>query len=321
MITTILLLATLALTAFYFFSTKDQAYEKIDPTGRWDSATEKFRPIWLIKGLAIFLVGLLIVIIQPFAIERVDAGHVGIKVNLTGNSRGVSKYEYKTGWVLYNTWTETMYEFPTYQQHIEFGQQQVITKGGFPADIKPSFNYSLKPNAVGDMFQNLRLPIKDVEQGWLKNAIVGAVNDVANTWEVDSIFGHRQAFESAIVSECNIRLSKWFEVSQMRSNIIPPDALQDAIVAKTRSVQQAEASIQQALAAKADGERKIAVAKADSAETIINASAAAKAIQLKQDKLSPLYIEYIKWTNASKDLPRVPSTVVGSGAGALLNIK
>lgn len=317
MITTILLLATLGATAYYFLSTKDQAYEKIDPVGKWDSATEKFRPMWLIKGILVFVVGIILTSIQPFAVERVDAGHVGIKVNLTGNSRGVSKYEYKTGWVVYNTWTENMYEFPTYQQHIEFDQQQVITKGGFPADIKPSFNYSLKPNAVGDMFQNLRLPIKDVEQGWLKTAIVGAVNDVANTWEVDSIFGHRQGFEAAIVAECNLRLSKWFSVSQMRSNIIPPEALQEAIVAKTRSVQQAEASIQQALAAKADGERKIAVARADSAETVINASAKARAMDLTQQKLTPLFVEYKK---IEKWDGQLPSTMAG-GAGTFLNIK
>jgi regulator of protease activity HflC (stomatin/prohibitin superfamily) len=317
MISTILILVTLAATAYYFFSTKDQAYEKIDPTGRWDSATEKFRPIWLIKGLSIFLLGLVITIIQPYSMERVDAGHVGIKVNLTGDSRGVSKYEYKTGWVLYNTWTENMYEFPTFQQHIEFEAQQVITKGGFPADIKPSFNYALKPNAVGDMFQNLRIPIKDVEQGWLKTAIVGAVNDVANTWEVDSIFGHRQGFEAAIVAECNLRLSKWFTVSQMRSNIVPPEALQEAIVAKTRSVQQAEASIQQALAAEADGKRKVAIARADSAETIINASAKARAMELTQQKLTPLFVEYKKIEKWDGQLP----TTMAGGSGTFLNIK
>jgi regulator of protease activity HflC (stomatin/prohibitin superfamily) len=316
MITTILLVATLVATGYYFLSTKDKAWFKGE-TDQWGSSHDKFNAIWLIKGILIFIVGMVIIGIQPFAIERVDAGHVGIKVNLTGNSRGVSKYEYKTGWVVYNTWTENMYEFPTYQQHIEFDQQQVITKGGFPADIKPSFNYSLKANAVGDMFQNLRLPIKDVEQGWLKNAIVGAVNDVANTWEVDSIFGHRAGFESAIVAECNLRLSKWFTVSQMRSNIIPPEALQEAIVAKTRSVQQAEASIQQALAAKADGERKIAVARADSAETVINASAKARAMELTQQKLTPLFVEYKK---IEKWDGQLPSTMAG-GAGTFLNIK
>jgi regulator of protease activity HflC (stomatin/prohibitin superfamily) len=270
-----------------------------------------------LKPIGIFILGIILASAQPFAIERIDAGHVGIKVNLTGNSRGVSKYEYKTGWVLYNTWTENIYEFPTFQQHIEFEAQQVITRGGFPADIKPTFNYSLKANAVGDMFVNLRLPIKDIEQGWLKNAIVGAVNDVANGWEVDSVFGHRQAFEAAIVAECNVRLSKWFTVSQMRSNIVPPEALQESIIAKTKSIQQAEASIQQAIAAQADGQRKVAVAKADSAEMIINASAQAYSIRLKQKELTPNYIEFKK---IEKWDGQLPTTVAGS-SGSFINIK
>ena len=310
MISTLIFLAGLGTAVYVMLSTKDQMYEG-------SGYNREFKFTWLFKPLGIFFLGLILSMVQPFVIERVDAGHVGIKVNLTGDKRGVSKYEYKTGYVIYNSWAEDLYEFPTYQQHIEFEQQQVITRGGFPADIKPTFNYSLKPNAVGDMFQNLRKPITEIEQGWLKNAIVGAVNDVANTWEVDSIFGHRQAFESAIVSECNLRLSKWFVVSQMRSNIIPPDALQDAIIAKTKSVQQAEASKQQALAAIADGERKVAVARADSAETVINASAKARAMELTQQKLTPLYVEYKK---IEKWDGQLPSTVAG-GTGTFLNIK
>lgn len=268
-------------------------------------------------AIIIAVVGLIVGLIQPYSLERIDAGHKGIVVNLSGSERGVANYQYKTGWVVYNTWFTQVLEFPTYQQHIEYDDQVVITKGGFSATIKPSFNYSLKPDAIGDMFSNLRLGVKEIEQGWLKNAIIGAVNDISNTWEVDSIFSHRQAFEASIVVECNKRLSKWFDVSQLRTNITPPEALQDAIIAKTKSIQQAEASEQQALAAIADGKRKVAVAKADSAEMIINAKAAALAIRLKQQELTPQYIEFTKW---SKWNGRLPETMAGN-SGMLLNLK
>ena len=268
------------------------------------------------NGIIIAVVGVLVGLLQPYALERIDAGHKGIVVNLSGSERGVANYQYKTGWVVYNTWFTQVLEFPTYQQHIEYDDQVVITKGGFSATIKPSFNYSLKPDAIGDMFSNLRLGVKEIEQGWLKNAIIGAVNDISNTWEVDSIFSHRQAFEASIVVECNKRLSKWFDVSQLRTNITPPEALQDAIIAKTKSIQQAEASEQQALAAIADGKRKVAVAKADSAEMIINAKAASLAIKLKQQSLTPEYVEFIKW---SKWNGKLPETIAGGGA-TLLNI-
>jgi regulator of protease activity HflC (stomatin/prohibitin superfamily) len=268
-------------------------------------------------AIAIAVVGVIVAFVQPYSIEKIDSGYKGLKVSLVGSQRGVTNYQYKTGWVVYNTWTEQVLEFPTYQQHIEYDDQVVITKGGFSATIKPTFNYSLRESNIGDMFVNLRLNIKQVEQGWLKNAIVGAVNDEANKWEVDSIFSHRQEFEAAIVTECNKRLTKWFIVSQLRTNITPPEALQEAIIAKTKAIQQAEASEQQALTAIAEGKRKVAVARADSAETIINAKASALAIELKQQKITPMYIEYLKaqaWDG------KLPTTVAGS-SGTFLNIK
>jgi regulator of protease activity HflC (stomatin/prohibitin superfamily) len=271
----------------------------------------------LIKGIVIAVLGVVISAVQPYSVERIDAGYKGIVVNLSGSDRGVAKYQYQTGWVVYNSWFKQVLEFPTFQQHIEYEDQTVITKGGFSATIKPTFNYSLKEDAIGEMFVNLRRPILSIEQGWLKNAIIGAVNDEANKWEVDSIFNHRQAFEAAIVRECNIRLSKWFDVSQLRTNITPPEALQESIIAKTKSIQQAQASEQQALAAIADGKRKVAVARADSAETIIKAKASALAIKLKQQELTQEYIDYIKWSNWDGKLP---TTMAGS-TGTLLNVK
>ena len=314
MIGLLIIIVGLVIAGFTAYKTSEKMYTVTE--GRYGD-TKKLNIGWLLKPVGIFILSLFISAIQPFAIEKIDAGNKGLKINLVGNQRGVASYQYKTGWVMYNSWTEQVLEFPIYQQHIEYDDQSVILKGGFSATIKPTFNYSLREDAIGDMFVNLRRPITDVEHGWLKNAIIGAVNDVSNTWEVDSIFNHRQAFEAAIVAECNLRLSKWFNVSQLRTNITPPEALQESIISKTKAIQQAEASRQQAIAAKADGERKVAVARADSAETIINAKAAALAIELKQQKLTPMYIEYLK-ANAWDG--KLPTTIAG-GSGTFLNIK
>ena len=314
MISTVIFVVCLIAAVVFAMKTRGNMY--VTSTDRWGDNREKFNPAWLFKPLGIFVFGTLVSLFQPFAVERIDAGHKGIIVNLTGDNRGVQNYQYTTGWVMYNTWFKQVLEFPTYQQHIEYDDQVVITKGGFSATIKPSFNYSLKPDAIGDMFVNLRLEVKDIEQGWLKNAIVGAVNDEANKWEVDSIFSNRQQFEAAIVAECNKRLTKWFDVSQLRTNITPPEALQESIIAKTKAIQQAEASEQQAIAAIAEGKRKVAVARADSAETVINANAAALAIKIKQDRLTPLYIEYLK---ANSWDGKLPTTVAGS-SGMFLNL-
>lgn len=267
--------------------------------------------------LAIVVLSVVLAVVNPFEMERVDAGHVGIKVNLTGDNRGISKFEYKTGWVIYNTWVSKLYEFPTYQQHIDYPEQSVITKGGFEATIKPSFNYSLNSGSIGDMFQNLRLSVKDIEQGWLKNAIISSVNDVANLYEVDAIFNHRAEFEQAIISECNKRVGKWFSISQLRTNIQPPQALQEAIERKTKAIQEAQAAENQKLVAVAEAERKIAEARGDSAAAVIQAAGEAEAIRRKQLALTPTYIEFIrvqKWNG------EYPSTLAGSGANFLLQL-
>lgn len=273
---------------------------------------------WLLTPISILVFSILVSIIQPYKLERVDAGHIGIKVNLVGNERGVSDYTYKTGWVVYNSWTENLFEFPTFQQHIEYGAQVVITKGGFNATIKPSFNYSLVPNAVGDMFVNLRLPIKEVEQGWLMTAIVGSVNDVANKWNVDSIFNNREQFEAAIIQECNKRVSKWFTISQLRTNITPPEELQKSIIDKTKAIQEVQVAENQKKVAEAEATRKIAVAKGDSAQLVIGAKAEAEAFKIKQQQLTPLYVEYLKIQKWDGTLP---STVLGNSNGVMVNMK
>lgn len=283
---------------------------------KFDLKTQLFA--WLGRPLMILVLGVLVALINPFVLERVDAGHIGLKVKLTGNERGVSDYTYKTGWVVFNSWIEKLYEFPTYQQHIDYNEQVVITKGGFSAEIKPSFNYALVPNSVGDMFQNLRLSIKEVEQGWLKTAIVGSVNDVANKWAVDSIFNHRESFENSIVTECNKRVSKWFTVSQLRTNITPPQALQAAIEAKTKALQEVQVAENQKQVAIADALRKIAIARGDSAQVVIEASGEAEAIKRKQLTLSNLYIEYLK---VQKWDGKNPTTVLGNNSSTMVNLK
>ena len=316
MITLIIIVASLLVCGLLAF----KAIKKIDESSTRDERNNAKSS--LTKVIVAFVAMVLIALIQPYSLERVDAGHVGIKVKLTGNSRGVSNYEYKTGWVIYNSWVEQMLEFPTYQQHIEYADQTVITKGGFAATIKPSFNYSLKPTAIGNMFENLRLDIKQIEQGWLMNAIVSSVNDVANKWEVDAIFNKREEFEAAIVTECNKRLSKWFLVSQLRTNIVPPKALQQAIESKTKAVQEAQAAMQRKLVAEAEAQEKIAVAKGDSAQAVISASGRARANSLLQQSLTPMLLQE-KWISAwEAGGSKVPNYISGPGSDKfMINIK
>lgn len=290
---------------------------KVFKKDNYFASNGQFRPVALGKILLALIIALLLTVINPVDVERIDAGHVGIKVSNIGDNRGVGKSEYVTGWVFYNSWISRIYEFPIHQQHIDFEEADIVTKGGFRATIKPSFNYSINAGNVADMFQNLRVGIREMEQGWLKNAIVGSVNDVANRYTVDSIFNHREEFESAIVAECNKRVSQWFNVSQLRTNIVPPKEISESIVAKTRAIQEVQVAENQRQVAIAEAERKIAEARGDSAQAVIQAAGRAEAIKKEQLSLTPLYIEYIK---IQKWSGQVPTTVAGGNSGLLIQL-
>lgn len=300
-------------TSFGVFNIKNYTSEVETRYGR----ETKVNTILVTKLVVVVVVSFIIGMVNPVTVERIDVGNVGLKVNNTGDERGVSKTAYVTGWVFYNNWLSRIKEFPVTQQHIDYEEAAIITKGGFQAIIKPSFNWSVNPGNAADMYQNLKQDVDQIKDTWLKNAIIGAVNDIANLYTVDSIFNHRAEFEADIVRECNKRVSKWFNVSQLRTNIIPPKEITQAINAKTAAVQEAQAAIQQKIVAEAQAQTQIAKAKGDSAQAVISASGRAEAVRKEQQFLTPMYIDYIRvqrWDG------KYPTTMLGGNTSTLLNL-
>lgn len=312
-LTFIVTLIILSVT-FKLFSL-DTYVKKVEKEYRGEKYTEtESNAVGYVKLVGIVIASIIIGFLNPYDVERVDSGHVAILVDNIGDNKGMSKVEYKRGWVIYNNFTQRYYEFPVFQQHIDYEENVVITKGGFQATIKPSFNYALNPTTVDNMFQNLRVDIKTVEQGWLKNAIISSVNDVANLFTVDSIFNHRAEFETAIITEANKRVGKWFTVSQLRTNIAPPPAITASIEEKTKAVQEAQAAVQRTLVANAEAQEKIARAKGDSAKAVISAAGEAMANKLRQSTLTPMLIQqqFInKWDGKLPVYGQVPQLFKG----------
>ncbi len=254
---------------------------------------------------------------NPYTLEVIDVGNIGLKVNNTGNEKGISKSVYVTGWVFYNSWFSRIIEYPVTQQHIDYESISIVTKGGYQVTIKPSLNWSVNVDKAADMYQNLKQDVGQIQKTWLKNAVVGAINDVANHYTIDSIFNKRAEFENAIIAECNKRVSKWFTVSQLRTNILPPEAITKAINAKAAAVQEAQTAMQERFVAEAKAQTKIAIAKGDSAAVVIAAAAQAEVVNKEQKFLTPMYIEYEKikkWNGV------YPTTILGENTSTLLNL-
>lgn len=271
-----------------------------------------------VRTIGLVVLGALTAWLQPYAIEKIDVGHVGLRINLIGDERGISQYQMTSGWVVYNTYTEEVVEIPTTQQHVEYRESSVFTKGGFSAQVAPSFNYQVIPEHAGAMYVNQRKTLEEVRDTWLYTAAVGAMNDVSNRWAMDSIFNYREGFEQAVMAEVNKRVGAWFELSQIRTNITPPKELAEAINGKTNAIQEAQKMEADNRTIEMRNLNRIMAARGDSAEQVIRAKGEAEAMRLQKMEISPLYVEYLKVTKWNG---QNPSTLVTDGSSTAVMVK
>ena len=275
-----------------------------------------------LSGLSKTLLSIVCGIILFFTIigvERIDAGHVGLKVNMTGGNQGVGHTEYVTGWCFYWRLAQKVYEFPTYQQHKEYEAYTVPAKGGTIFTVHPTFNYNLNSGEVAKMFQTFRLPLGILETGYLQTSMSTTIREVTNTFATDSILNNQGGYDAAILDKLNKTLAPYFHVTQFTANLKPDDKLKDAIIDKARHVQEAQAKLAEIQVADATSKVDLINAKKDSAVRVTRAKGEAEAIRVTQEvlKQSPQYVELRKvekWNGA------YPNVVAGSGTGMLIQL-
>lgn len=263
--------------------------------------------------------------------ERIDAGHVGVKVNLYGDGKGVDDVTEVTGWVFYNPISTKIIEFPTFMQHKEY--KQVLEDGEIVADesfvvnskdgsefhVSPLLNYSVKRERVPYIFGKYRVELSMIESGFLKTAVYDAFRVVANSYTADELISNRQQFEIKVRKVLEDQLSpEGFILSQFTSNLIYPATFKKAIEAKNNAVQTALTAENQVKTAEAEAKIKIARAEGSAKAMLTNARAEAEANQLKQRTLTPMLIQQQwieKWNG------KLPETMLGDKTNAMIGIK
>jgi regulator of protease activity HflC (stomatin/prohibitin superfamily) len=252
-------------------------------------------------------------------VERIDAGNVGIKVNLAGSGRGVDDITYTTGWVFYSPLSTAVYEFPVYTQHKEYEEFEVQSKDGSGFGVAPSLNYFIQSEKVDDIFRQYRRPLPDIENGFLKTAVYEAYRVATNRYTADSLISNRGSYEALVKANLVNQLQAMgFTVQQITTKLEPPASLKAAIDAKNTAVQtglQTENRIRQA-----EAQARINIAEAEGRASAIRIAADAQAYanQKQQQSLTPLLVQ-MRWIEAwEKGGSAVPSYTTGSGSNQFL---
>lgn len=273
----------------------------------------------------------LIFMFSMIGCERIDAGHVGVKVNLYGDGKGVDDVTEVTGWVFYNPISTKIVEFPTYVQHIEYTRKVdeygdlisdesfiVNSKDGSEFHVSPILNYSVKREKVPYIFQKYRVELPQVEQGFLKTAVYDAFRIVANSYTADELIGNRELFELKVRQVLQKQLEpEGFMLSQFTSNLVYPETFKKAIEAKNNAVQAALRAENEVKTAEAQAKIKIAKAEGNAQAMLTSAKAEAEANRLKQQTITPMLLQ-LEWIN--KWNGQLPSTQLGSGTNMMYNI-
>jgi len=271
-----------------------------------------------IKVIALFVALGVFLMFIPASCERIDAGHVGIKVNNTASEKGVSKTELVTGWQFYIPWMSQVYEWPTYVQHKEYDTIEVTMKGGTIFTAIPAINYSVISDSVSSIFETFRRDLPEIEDGFLKTCMLEAFRSTAGDFTPDSLLMNRQLFENTVRERFVAQVKpKGFLLAQLTSNLTPPPALVESITLKNRAVQNAQTEENKVKISVAQANQKIAVARGDSAQMVIRAQSEAKAYELQQRNLTP---ELLKKMYLDKWNGTLPSVMTGNGSNMMYNI-
>jgi regulator of protease activity HflC (stomatin/prohibitin superfamily) len=269
-----------------------------------------------------------VAVVAGFAIiglERIDAGHVGIKVNLIGTGKGVDNATEVTGWVFYNRFTTKIVEFPTFVQHKEYRKVEdtdesfvINSKDGSEFHVSPLLNYSVQREKVPYIFTKYRVELGAIEAGFLKTAVYDAFRVVANSYTADELISNRELFENKVRKNLESHLlPEGFILAQFTSNLVYPETFKKAIEAKNNAVQSALRAENEVKTAEAQAKIKVATAAGNAQAMLTSAKAEAEANRLKQQTITPMLLQ-LEWVN--KWNGKLPETMLGQGSNTFYGL-
>lgn len=269
--------------------------QELDQMEREFNQEQQIKKRKVMKSVIAGILGFFALMFLFFSCERIDAGHVGVKVNQFGDNKGVDDVVEVTGTVFYNPLTHNIYEFPTFIQHKEYtGENSFVvnSKDGSEFHVSPIINYQVQREKVPFIYAKYRKDLESIEEGFLKTSVFDAFRLATNKYTADELIGNRQNYEIEVrrILESQL-LKEGFLVQQFTSNLVYPETFKQAIEAKNNAVQAALRAENEVKTAEAQAKIKVATAQGNAEAMLTTAKAEAEANRLKQQTLTQLLIQ------------------------------
>lgn len=257
----------------------------------------------------------------------IEPGYVGIKIDRLV-SRGITKEKLVTGFVFYNPIQTKIVSYPTFVQRVVWTHDlkegsplneelAFNTKDSVPVTMDAAVSYMLAPNYVPQFYTSFRADdIRQFTHGYLRDTARNVVVDIGSEYTFDEINGvKKEEFlqrvstrMDSLLANIGVSIKQFGLVGAMR----PPHALQEAVNAKTKAIQDALRVENEVRQAKAEAQKKVAIAEGEAAANrALSSSIDDKLLAWQKIKLQQAYIA--KWDG------HMPSVMSGN-SGLLMNI-
>src|SRR5271155_2172440 len=291
----------------------------------------------IVIGIAVLLVALILFSLL-LRVTRIEAGHVGVQINLAGSQRGASEIPVRTGWVVYSPLSTQIIEFPTFVQTVKWTkdvneghpineEMGFNSKEGMEIFVDVSLSYAIDPAKVPDFYVKYRVSDMDTfTHGILRDIVRNSLNEVASTYVVEDIYGEGKAeFLHKVEAMIEKKLAPvGVGVQQFGFIGAPrvPAVIAQAITAKPQANQQAERAQNERATTRAEAAKKIAEAEGDAKSLVTRAQGEADANRIRQNSLTPQLLDLRRIENARALIDKwngqLPTVETGSGNGMIL---
>jgi regulator of protease activity HflC (stomatin/prohibitin superfamily) len=311
--------------------------------GRDEAEFEMKRAAPFLK-LGVIAVGVLLLLLVMglflLRVTRIEAGHVGVEINLAGKQRGASEIPVRTGWVVYSPLSTQIIEFPTYVQTVKWTkdvneghplneEMGFNSKEGMEIFVDVSLSYAIEPTKVPDFYVKYRVSDMDMfTHGILRDVVRNALNEVASTYVVEDIYGEKKAeFLHKVQQLIEQRMSPvGVGVQQFGFIGAPrvPGVIAAAITAKAQAIQKAEQARNELATTQAEAAKKIAEADGEAKSLVTRAQGEADANRIRQNSLTPQLLELRRIENSRALIDKwngqLPTVETGQGNGMILQL-
>lgn len=265
------------------------------------------------------VVGVVIVIsliLTPFFIETIGAGHAGVVYNRNG---GLEQQTLGQGWHVVSP-MKRVTEYPIATETVRYEDVTIGSKDGKPIKTTLGYNYHIDLAKLPDIFNKFcGAKSGTIEDGFLKSRLTEMAKEVTTKYTVLEILGEKSAEVSMKIQEKfaeDVKEIGFIIEAVTFTPPIPDEQTQKAIQAKVDAQQKLEQEKVELEKAKVIADKQRVEAQGNADKALIEAEGRSKANKLLQQSITKELIQYEiakKWDGV---LPKVSS----SGSDMMLNV-